>query len=312
MRRCTVVGAGVSGLTAAISLREAGWDAHVVAREGPDDTVSAVAAAVWTMTSAAPTERTRAWALASRGRFAVLAGDPTSGVVPLRQLEISADDSAGTWWERTPWVTPADPVDLPPGAAAGWWVEGFLVETTRYLPWLVARLADLGGSVTTAIVGGLDGLDEVVVNCSGLGARSLADDPDVRPIRGQVVLVDRVPTGAGFGDYSGEAPSYVYPRSADVVVGGTADVDDDDLTADPATRHRILHRADRLVEGVAGARVLGDRVGLRPGRHAVRVEEERLVSGTRVIHDYGHGGAGYILSWGCAEEVVRLAGGSGA
>jgi D-amino-acid oxidase len=47
--------------------------------------------------------------------------------------------------------------------------------------------------------------------------------------------------------------------------------------------------------------VLRDQTGLRPVRPTVRVEREG-----RVVHNYGHGGAGYTLSWGCAQEVVRL------
>ncbi len=44
------------------------------------------------------------------------------------------------------------------------------------------------------------------------------------------------------------------------------------------------------------------RVGLRPARQCnVRLEEEQ---GTTIIHNYGHGGSGITLSWGCGQEVV--------
>ena len=57
----------------------------------------------------------------------------------------------------------------------------------------------------------------------------------------------------------------------------------------------------------------GEWVGLRPLRtKGVRLEmDPQLVDGGRrwinVIHNYGHGGSGVTLSWGCAKEVVDLA-----
>jgi D-amino-acid oxidase len=54
--------------------------------------------------------------------------------------------------------------------------------------------------------------------------------------------------------------------------------------------------------------VLAERVGIRPSRKSgVRVEREWLRDGRMLIHNYGHGGAGFTLSWGCAREVVSLA-----
>jgi hypothetical protein len=45
------------------------------------------------------------------------------------------------------------------------------------------------------------------------------------------------------------------------------------------------------------------RVGLRPFRRGgVRLEAE---AGTRIVHNYGHGGSGVTLSWGCALEVAE-------
>jgi D-amino-acid oxidase len=61
------------------------------------------------------------------------------------------------------------------------------------------------------------------------------------------------------------------------------------------------------VPELAGAEVLGHRVGLRPVRPTVRLELEKLRTGHRVIHCYGHGGAGVTVSWGCAAEVLAMA-----
>jgi D-amino-acid oxidase len=58
--------------------------------------------------------------------------------------------------------------------------------------------------------------------------------------------------------------------------------------------------------------VLAERVGLRPFRRSgVRLERDQLRDGRTVIHNYGHGGAGFTLSWGCAREVLDIAVSSG-
>ncbi|CAA9486704.1 MAG: hypothetical protein AVDCRST_MAG30-1137 [uncultured Solirubrobacteraceae bacterium] len=74
----------------------------------------------------------------------------------------------------------------------------------------------------------------------------------------------------------------------------------------------MLARCAALVPALAGAKVIGERVGLRPVRAGgPRVEAEAVPGGT-VIHDYGHGGAGWTLAWGCALEVVAHVRGLGA
>ncbi len=55
-----------------------------------------------------------------------------------------------------------------------------------------------------------------------------------------------------------------------------------------------------------------DWVGLRPGRPSVRLEEESIPCAganggvLRVVHNYGHGGAGLTLAWGCAGHALSL------
>jgi D-amino-acid oxidase len=90
-----------------------------------------------------------------------------------------------------------------------------------------------------------------------------------------------------------------------VIVGGTADEDEWDLTPNPRTAEAILARASILVPALAGAPIRAHKVGLRPTRPAVRLEPEHRGPQT-IIHNYGHGGAGVTLSWPCADEVVAL------
>lgn len=312
-RSCTVIGAGVSGLTSAIRLREAGWNAHIIAREMAEHTVSRVAAAVWTMTDAEPVERTRRWAIRSREVFAQLAADsPGAGVVPLRQLELERHDPGPSWWEETPWVQRASQLELPAGYQAGWWIAGFMIETPTYLAWALERFRELGGTISIAEVARLDDLDGLIVNCPGLGAGDLVGDAEIHPIRGQVVIVSNEGLREGISDESDpDRIAYVYPRSTEVVLGGVRQPGCADPLPDVATSERILADCRRLEPRIAGAEVIDVRVGLRPGRSSVRLEREEAGPGRTVIHNYGHGGQGYILSWGCAEEVVALAGGEG-
>ena len=97
------------------------------------------------------------------------------------------------------------------------------------------------------------------------------------PVRGQVVRLAQF--GLDEWTLDADGPTYVIPRSTDVVVGGTDDEDSWDRRPDQLTARAILDRAAELVPGVAGATVLGHRVGLRPARPAVRLEGETMPNG---------------------------------
>jgi len=86
-----------------------------------------------------------------------------------------------------------------------------------------------------------------------------------------------------------------------VVVGGTFEEDEWSRTPSPETAEAVLGRASQLVPSLAAARVVAQRVGLRPVRSQVRLERVG-----DLVHCYGHGGAGVTLSWGCAAEVAAL------
>ena len=304
----TVVGAGVSGLTTAAALVEAGWSVDIVARERHPDTVSVVAAAFWTTTTAEPQVRGRQWALTTRERFATIAADSSSGIAPLMQREFERVDPGPLWWESTPFVRRLGDHELPPEYAAGFEIDGFIVEPPIYLDWLTSRLVDQGVTITTNAVTSLEDLEaDVIVNCAGLAARDLVGDDTMFPIRGQVVAVANPGINEGVSDESdADRVAYIYPRSNEVILGGARQIGNEQMVPDDDLTARILSDGARLDPRVSDAEVLDVRVGLRPGRPEVRVEAGVLGDGQPVVHNYGHSGAGFLLSWGCALDVVDL------
>ena len=305
MARVVVVGAGVVGLSCAVRLLEAGHAVSVVARDLPLETTSSVAAALWYPYRAYPFERVTAWSATTYAELVRLSADDKTGVVVRPGTELLREPAPTPWWaSAVPAVTSV--AEVPSGYASGWTFEAPVVEMPTYLPWLVDRIEDLGGTVTRMALSGLPDLAEVVVNAAGLGARLFAGDGSVLPVRGQVVYVEQVGLEHWWLDESG--PTYVVPRSHDIVVGGTDDEGVWGRTVDEASGKEILARARDLVPSLRGARVLGQRVGLRPARPAVRLEAVPSPGGGRVVHCYGHGGSGVTVSWGCADEVASLVG----
>jgi D-amino-acid oxidase len=304
--RILVVGAGVLGLTCGVRLAESGHDVHLLARELPLETTSAVAAAWWYPYRAAPLDRVSAWSARSYSVFDELSRQPDTGVVMRHSAEVHRSPQPDPWWaDAVPELSGL--TDPPEGYTDGWSFVAPVVEMPVYLRVLAARLATAGGTLTRMALGGLPApADAVVVNCAGLANRSLIGDRTVYPVRGQVVRVRQVGVDRVWLDASGDGVTYVVPRSKDIVVGGSDDVDEWDLQPDPDLADGILRRASRLVPELADAEVLGHRVGLRPCREAVRLEIERRADAGPVVHCYGHGGAGVTLSWGCADEVTRL------
>ena len=63
VRNCTVVGAGVVGLSCGIKLLESGYRTRIVSRDVSPDTVSDIAAAWWYPFLAEPVEKTTRWSI---------------------------------------------------------------------------------------------------------------------------------------------------------------------------------------------------------------------------------------------------------
>ncbi len=304
-----VVGSGVSGLSCALALLRSGYAVELWTRERPPRTTSNVAAAFWYPYRADPQERVTAWARSSHRFFASLTADPDTGITMRDAFDLARRPMARPWWaDAVEGTRQARPDELPPGFAFAWVFRAPVIDTRRYLPWLERQVTQLGGRIVERTVSDLDAIAAehgVVVNCTGLGARTLCRDPEMFPIRGQLVHVSDPGLDVVLLDEHDGPMSYVVPRGDDCVLGGTADVGDEDLQVRADEAASIVERCCRLAPALADSVRKADVVGLRPGRTTVRLELEARPGGY-VVHDYGHGGAGVTLSWGCALEVVEL------
>lgn len=306
-RRVVIIGAGVSGLTCGIVLRERGYDVEVVAETETMQTTSAVAAAIWFPYHAG--DNVDDWARTSYLQFKSLTSEPGSGVSMIDFRVFSRNDIVLPDWEvPRPHQLPDD--DLIPPYRSGYVINVPLMETPIYLPYLMRRLGTDRIQTSTKInrVSELD--CDVIVNCAGIHGPGLSNhDPSImRPGRG-VVVRGKSSLNYAFLDADAETDgnlTYLVPRKqyGDCVFGGSDSPQSDwSLVPTDDEVHAILDRCQKIDPDLQTGE---PRVGLRPLRaNGVRLQKE-IVDGRTVIHNYGHGGAGLTLSWGCAEEVADL------
>jgi D-amino-acid oxidase len=311
--RIAIIGAGVSGLTCGVVFAERGYQTAIFARETGQQTTSSVAAAVWFPYHVEPAERVIPLALETYQVLLDLARYPESGVSIIESRQFLR------WGEiEIPeWAIPLGASVIPSEVEGS--LESFksgfslpvpLMDTTIYLDYLAARFLKAGDEINANVhfekLEDVDTKFDLMINCAGIGARELVQDTNLEPHRGQVVIVPRI-DGLSCAVVCDDAPlMYAIPRANDCVFGGTNEMSDN-LAADPATTSRIVAECSRVLN-IDKPRVLTERVGLRPFRRSgVRLERDRLRDGRTVIHNYGHGGAGFTMSWGCAREVLEMA-----
>ncbi|OBG18821.1 FAD-dependent oxidoreductase [Mycobacterium sp. 852002-51057_SCH5723018] len=307
-----VIGAGVSGLTSAICLAEAGWPVRLWAAAIPRRTTSAVAGAVWAPPR--PAERAAAtldWTAYSLRVFRELADDPDTGVRMAPALAVGDLTAEATTpaADLIPDLRPAGPADVPAGSGAGFWATVPMIDMPHYLGYLTRRLAAAGCEIEERPVRSLAeaaGAAPIVVNCAGLAAGELAGDDTVRPLFGQHVVLTNPGLRQLFLEMNtGPEWTCYFPHPQRVVCGGISIPDRWDTTPDPEVTDRILQRCRRIEPRLCEAEVIEVITGLRPDRPSVRVEAEPL-GGARCVHNYGHSSNGVTLSWGCARDVARL------
>ena len=304
-----VIGAGVSGLTTGIRLAEAGLEVTIRAAAPPEQTTSVAAGAIWGLTRVGPQDRVVPWGRTGLKVLTELAAEPGTGVRMASGKEVSRSPlEPHDWTELVPGLRLCEPAELPAGFTAGWHYSAPIATMPVYLGYLRARFEKAGGTLELSRVGSLAdlaGAAPFVVNCSGVAAHDLVPDPAVVPVRGQVVIAVNPGIEEFFVNRDEQPPwiVYMFPHGEEILLGGTNEEGDWDLEPKRDIAERIVAGCAAIDPRLRGATILGHRVGLRPVRPEVRLESEPFGDGV-LWHNYGHGGAGISLAWGCAAEIA--------
>ncbi len=324
-QRVAIVGAGVSGLTCGVVFAERDFRTAIFAEETGRSTTSAAAGAIWFPYDAEPADKVIPWGLETYQVLLDLSHDPNSRVsmIELRQFSRTGKIQIPDWAiplgahalvmsseYASPARTEASLTICPSVFKSGFTLNVPLMDTTIYLDYLANRFQKAGGTINGNVrfkkLEDVDREFDLVINCSGIGAKTLVADVDLEPHRGQVAIVPKI-DNLSCAIVCDDAPlMYAIPRTNDCVFGGTNEVSGN-CAVDPTSTSRMVAECSRVLN-IDKPRVLDEPVGLRPFRKSgVRLDRGRLRDGRTVFHNYGHGGSGFTLSWGCANKVFQLA-----
>jgi D-amino-acid oxidase len=338
-------------LTTALCLHERGISSTIIADKFMPHITSAVAGALWEWPPAVcgyhhdqiSLERSKTWSMQSFRRFEKLAADPATGVFvrPVNfyfRNKIEEHDfhlaKLNEIKEHVPgFARDADLIRRNGVNQAIGLVDAYrhlapMVDTDVYMAWLMAKVRATGaGIVQRRLEGDLRDQEaalkqefraDVIVNCSGLGARDLASEP-MFPLRGAVIrlindgiaapLLEQAHCVSHDNVTSDQEIVFIVPRGRNrIVLGAIAEADQwstDISLSNYEPVRRMYERCMEFLPMLRNAKIDPDgqvRVGLRPFRKQnVRLDQ---VPHTTILHNYGHGGAGVTFSWGCGTEVA--------
>lgn len=239
--------------------------------------------------------------------------EETSEVIPPRMEAEHLDEYRGAIPSRTG----GQVVD-------GYVCREYMVEMPEYMPALYELYQELGGVTRKRTVepgepASLPG--EYTVNCSGYGSKQLFSDESMRAMKGHILQVpyehdaplefSYVYTPSDYDDYA-----YMYPRKNSIIFDGSYLVGDivdgeweGEAISEPITVNgeQVPKRLVAVNEEIMNDYVDFDRddISVKHGYRPYREDGLRIEEDGKVIHNYGHGGAGVSLSWMSAIDAVR-------
>jgi D-amino-acid oxidase len=268
-RRAAVIGCGAAGLTTARQLQRRGFDVTIYAMSVPPDTTSNMSLAGFTPTSGLVENerRTPEWDAQFR----------RAAEIAYTQLQLLVGPGYGVSWIYS--YTPTDELTapettdlLPPQLRTGQLVlepgehpfptkfairrSSMRIQPSIYLDALVRDFLSFGGRVVIRKFDTPRDLmtlsESIIVNCTGLGSRSLFGDQELIPLKGQLTHFVPQPeidyqtlSAPGIAGPAGIG-IHMMPRNDGIALGGTSERGVWALEPNEEARRRIVEEHIQL------------------------------------------------------------------
>ncbi|GFR97420.1 D-aspartate oxidase-like, partial [Elysia marginata] len=288
--RVAVIGAGAVGLSAAVNVQQSipGVEVTIISDKFDENTTSWGAGGIFRLDldyhPKEDHEKIRDWAIKSWEHYSNLAHSDDavesgmSFVAGTLLYNVPKDQAYSVMSELTfdfQHLGPDQLKQLNPNASHkyGYSFSTLLTHTGTYLKWLMKQFLNGGGSIQCRKVSSLSELQDdfdIIVNCCGLNASQLCQDKTMFPIMGHLIKIK----APWIKKFFWSEEFYMFPHNNYTLLGGIREKGNWSTVPDPEIRKTILRRGEKFFPHLKDAPILGEWVGLRPGRPSIRLEVE--------------------------------------
>jgi D-amino-acid oxidase len=288
-------------------------------------------------------ERSKAWAQESYEIFCDLARDPSTGVFMRRANFYFTSEQTARELHKMNELAPkvrgfvhesglaeANGIDPAYGVIDAYAHLAPMIDTDRYMVWLRRQVEAVGVTITQRRIEGrladqeaallVEFRADAIVNATGLGA-AVTDGRPTYPLRGALVRAINDSSRIPKVDQAHCVPKregsttqdmvFIVPRGENMLLMGGL-TEEDEWSLDIGLHNYqpvrdMYRRCLAFMPALERADLDPDepvRVGPRPMRNGNVCLEQEV--GTRIVHNYAHGGSGFSLSWGCGSEVAAI------